>query len=188
MGTPATGRSIMTLIPYSKTTSSENIPISISNSSTVNIANLQSPVTPHVNLKGDAFEGGLSITAQSLPGTPASAVSNLTTAKPGVPPTIPVLLQQPLSLTNISSQTNHETQQLVTNAVATIPVPGNGEGMAHAISVHTPEAAQQHLIAAAMASLSTAIPSGTITTPQTMNQPNKAISAANGNSLYQVTN
>ena len=56
--TPTTGRSIMTLIPYSKTTSSENIPISISNSSTVNIANLQSPVTPHVNLKGDAFEGG----------------------------------------------------------------------------------------------------------------------------------
>ena len=56
--TPTTGRSIMTLIPYSKTTSSENIPISISNSSTVNIANLQSPVAPHVNLKGDAFGGG----------------------------------------------------------------------------------------------------------------------------------
>ena len=109
----------------------------------------------------------------------------MTTAKPGATPTIPVLLQQPLSLTNISSQNNHETQQLVTNAVATIPMSGNGEGMAHAISVQTPEAAQQHLIAAAMASLSTAIPSGTITTPQTMNQPNKAISAANGNSLYQ---
>lgn len=110
----------------------------------------------------------------------------MTTAKPGVPPTIPVLLQQPLSLTNISSQNNHETQQLVTNAVTTIPMSGNGEGMAHAISVQTPEAAQQHLIAAAMASLSTAIPSGTITTtPQKINQPNKAIPAANGNSLYQ---
>ena len=109
----------------------------------------------------------------------------MTTAKSGAPPTIPVLLQQPLSLTNISSQNNHETQQLVTNAVATIPISGNGEGMAQAISVQTPEAAQQHLIAAAMASLSTAIPSGTITTPQTMTQPNKAISAANGNSLYQ---
>ena len=56
--TPTTGRSIMTLIPYSKTASSENIPISISNSSTVNIANLQSPVTPHLNLKGNTFEGG----------------------------------------------------------------------------------------------------------------------------------
>ena len=56
--TPTTGRSIMTLIPYSKTTSSENIPISISNSSTVNIANLQSSVTPHLNLKGNTFEGG----------------------------------------------------------------------------------------------------------------------------------
>ena len=56
--TPTTGRSIMTLIPYSKTASSENIPTSISNSSTVNIANLQSPVTPHLNLKGNTFEGG----------------------------------------------------------------------------------------------------------------------------------
>ena len=56
--TPTTGRSIMTLIPYSKPASSENMPISISNSSTVNIANLQSPVTPHVNLKGNTFEGG----------------------------------------------------------------------------------------------------------------------------------
>ena len=128
---------------------------------------------------------GLSITAQSLPSTSATAVSNLTTAKSGVPPTIPVLLQQPLSHTNISSQNNHETQQLVTNVVATIPVSGNGEELPHAISVQTPEAAQQQLIAAAMASLSTAIPSGSISTPQTMNHPTKAISTANGNSVYQ---
>ena len=64
--TPTTGRSIMTLIPYSKAASSENIPISISHSSTVNIANLQSPVTPHVNLKGDAFEGGKHIFFDNL--------------------------------------------------------------------------------------------------------------------------
>ena len=128
---------------------------------------------------------GLSITAQSLPSTSATTVSNLTTVKPGAPPTIPLLLQQPLSHTNISSQNSHETQQLVTNTVATIPVSGNGEELAHAISVQTPEAAQQQLIAAAMASLSTAIPSGSISTPQTLNHPNKAISAANGNSVYQ---
>ena len=116
-------------------------------------------------------------------------VSSLALAKCGAPTTTPVVMQMPQA--HISSQ-NHQRQEsqhvgLVTNAISTVPTPGSEN---QAVPVQSSEAIpqQQQLIASAMASLSTTIPSTEAISPQTVSEEhlrNKSISPSIPGSIFQ---